>query len=161
VLTTQEPLVSTCFNRLVRTRMLGGVGSAGEIPALTRLGVIGDWCCLRYSSILAIAERITGSLSDGAVELVYAERVIPLMVTWIFYLTAIEKIGADNRLASKGCSQTVRPDTRLVHRHCCVALFSKPHFSVCPPKSLRPTPKPTLLTNPGYQPLGMSAAQGF
>jgi len=28
---------STSFNRLVRTRMLGGVGRAGEIPALTRL----------------------------------------------------------------------------------------------------------------------------
>ena len=29
-----------CFNRLVRTRMLGGVGRAGEMPALTRLGFI-------------------------------------------------------------------------------------------------------------------------
>ena len=37
VLTTQEQFVSACFNRLVRTRMLGGVGSAGEKPALTRL----------------------------------------------------------------------------------------------------------------------------
>ena len=29
-----------CFNRLVRTRMLGGVGRAGVIPALTRLGFV-------------------------------------------------------------------------------------------------------------------------
>ena len=27
-----------CFNRLVRTRMLGGVGRAGVMPTLTRLG---------------------------------------------------------------------------------------------------------------------------
>ena len=27
-----------CFNRLVRTRMLGSVGEAGVMPALTRLG---------------------------------------------------------------------------------------------------------------------------
>lgn len=31
------PVFITCFNRLVRTRMLGGVGRAGAIPALTRL----------------------------------------------------------------------------------------------------------------------------
>src|SRR5689334_18589001 len=34
------PFSLPCFNRLVRTRMLGGVGSAGGIPALTRLALI-------------------------------------------------------------------------------------------------------------------------
>ena len=48
VLTTQEQFVSACFNRLVRTRMLGGVGSAGEKPALTRLGI--EWQVLRPAS---------------------------------------------------------------------------------------------------------------
>jgi hypothetical protein len=33
-LATQEQIASTCFNRQVRARMLGGVGIAGEIPAL-------------------------------------------------------------------------------------------------------------------------------
>lgn len=37
---TMVPFSLPCFNRLVRTRMLGGVGSAGEIPALTRLTVL-------------------------------------------------------------------------------------------------------------------------
>ena len=30
-------------NRLVRTRMLGGVGGAGSIPAPTRLGLVLHW----------------------------------------------------------------------------------------------------------------------
>ena len=33
-----DPFSLPDFNRLVRTRMLGGVGRAGEIPALTRFG---------------------------------------------------------------------------------------------------------------------------
>ena len=37
---TVEPFSLPCFNRLVRTRMLGGVGSAGAKPALTRLAFI-------------------------------------------------------------------------------------------------------------------------
>ena len=58
---------SPCFNRLVRTRMLGGVGRAGVMPTLTRLGCSPD-AANRYSERIELIPHlvvVVGGLTIG------------------------------------------------------------------------------------------------